>query len=250
MDRSLGTPAQPRIQDVTDQILKTHKIYGSSDFTAQFATSSSRALNYANGASIQKPEVERVTTIPRIINYQDAVGLFGAENHFIRVDLKVQNPVSACYEEPNWECARISEEEPDPQDPYTAINSGGSTPGQAYIDPELDLTIVNDYEPANILGNTAYGLNNSLIRVDLTNLKTGNIYIDNWLDIRLYNKAREEHPYNTMYVGPRDFFYIGFHARNTRRLPYNVECVIGGALETNEGLVNKNQVPRELKAIS
>ena len=109
MDRSLGTPAQPRIQDVTDQILKTHKIYGSSDFTAQFATSSSRALNYANGASIQKPEVERVTTIPRIINYQDAVGLFGAENHFIRVDLKVQNPVSACYEEPNWECARISE---------------------------------------------------------------------------------------------------------------------------------------------
>jgi len=30
-----------------------------------------------------------------------------------------------------------------------------------------------------------------------------------------------------MYLPPNDYFYIGFHARNTRRLPYNVECFIG-----------------------
>ena len=100
--------------DITDEILQHHKIYGSSDFTAQFATASSKALNYAEGASIQKPETMMVTTIPRQITYQDTVGLFGAENHFVRVDLKIQNPVSACYEEPGWECARMSIENVDP----------------------------------------------------------------------------------------------------------------------------------------
>ena len=58
-------------------------------------------------------------------------------------------------------------------------------------------------------------------------LKTGNKYIDAWFDVRLYTKNREEHPYDKMYVRLNDFFYIGFHARNTRRLPYNVKCVIG-----------------------
>ena len=80
--------------DITDQILDHHNTYGSSDFTAQFATASSRALNYANGASIQKPEQERITTIPRRLSYQDSVGLFGSENHFVKVTTKLQNPVS------------------------------------------------------------------------------------------------------------------------------------------------------------
>lgn len=30
-----------------------------------------------------------------------------------------------------------------------------------------------------------------------------------------------------MYVRMNDFFYIGFHARNTKRLPYNVSLVVG-----------------------
>ena len=237
--------------DITAQILQYHKVYGSSDFTAQFATSSSRALNYANGASIQKPEVERVTTIPRQISFQDTVGLFGSENHFVRVDLKLQNPVSACFEEQDWECARLSEETVDPEDPYTYVNSGGNTPGQAYIDEDLDLTEVNTYEPARFLQDTAYDLNSAMVKIDISNLKTGNIYIDNWLDIRLYNKAREEHPFDTMYVGTSDYFYIGFHARNTRRLPYNVQCLIGKSTSgTTDGYLRRNQVPEELLAIN
>ena len=67
----------------------------------------------------------------------------------------------------------------------------------------------------------------SYVSVDLENLKTGNKYIDNWFDVRLYSKSREEHPYDKMYVRLNDYFYIGFHARNTKRLPYNVKCVIG-----------------------
>jgi len=237
--------------DITDQILKYHQTYGSSDFTAQFTTSSSRALNYANGASIQKPETMRVTTIPREINYQDTVGLFGAENHFVRVDLRVENPVSACYEEPGWACARMSQEEVNPDDPYSYANSGTSD-GQAYINQEADRTIENTYEPARFIGNSAFGLASAVVKVDLNNLKTGNKYIDCWLDVRLYNKAREEHPYNIMYVPANSFFYVGFHARNTKRLPYNVKCVIGqNSPGLDDGLIQRDAVVDErLLAVS
>ena len=97
------------------------------------------------------------------------------------------------------------------------------------MDFDKDLTIVNTYEPANLTmvkrANT-----NSYISVDLNNLKTGNKYIDSWLDVRLYTSDREEHPYDKMYVRLKDYFYIGFHARNTRRLDYNVEALIGDEL--------------------
>ena len=229
--------------DITDEILQHHKIYGSSDFTAQFATASSKALNYADGASIQKPETMMVTTIPRQITYKDTVGLFGSENHFVRVDLDIQNPVSACYEEPGWECSRMSIESVDPNDPYTYANQGYDTPGQAHIDQLADKTIVNTFEPARFVGNSAFGLTSSVVKVDLNNLKTGNKYIDCWLDVRLYNKAREEHPYDIMYVAPNSYFYVGFHARNTKRLPYNVSCVIGqNSPGTNDGLVDRSNI--------
>ena len=64
MDRSLGTVAQPRIQDVTPQIAKSHIVYGSSDSTNPAYSSANRSLNYAEGGSIQRPELERVSIIP------------------------------------------------------------------------------------------------------------------------------------------------------------------------------------------
>ena len=130
--------------DITDQILDHHRRYGSSDFTAQFATASSRALNYANGASIQRPEQERVTNIPRQLSYQDS-----------------------------------------------------------------------------------------------------------WLDVRLYKKNRDEHPYDVLYVGTEDYFYIGFHARNTRRLAYNVSCMLGVSSEGNDdGYLRIEDIPEELLNLS
>mgnify|MGYP005712883483 CR=1 FL=1 len=51
--------------------------------------------------------------------------------------------------------------------------------------------------------------------------------------MRLYNSGREEHAYDKMYVKFDDHFYIGFHARNTRRLPYNVEVTVGQDLYNN-----------------
>ena len=41
-----------------------------------------------------------------------------------------------------------------------------------------------------------------------------------------FTKDRVEWPYDKMYINPKSFFYIGFHARNTKRLPYNVSMTV------------------------
>ena len=206
--------------DVTEQILQNHLVYGSSDNTAPQGLAAAKALNFANGASIQRPENQRVTVIPYTLKYQGSTGLFGAENYFVKVQADVSLDITLkCYEEEFWECARISNEAFDPSSVYE----------MAVIDYQKDVTTVNTYEPAAIKFSKR-ATTNSYISVDLTNLKTGNMYIDKWLDVRLYNSDREEHPYDKMYVRLQDYFYIGFHARNTRRLDYNVEALIGEQL--------------------
>ena len=202
--------------DVTQEIQRNHIIYGASDYTAPHTLASGRQLNYAEGATITKPSKQSCSVVPFTFKYQDAVGLFGTENHFVRIDLNiVGDVVKACYEEPGWECAIIG--------------------NRTYEETYWDKAVVNEFAPeldpvylsAAILGNSLPNLGDGYLSVDLKNLKVNNIYIDDWLDIRLYTKDREEHPYDKMYVKPRDFFYIGFHARNTRRLSYDVECIVG-----------------------
>ena len=205
-------------KDVTQRILDRHIIYGASDYTKPGYSSSNKSLNYAEGGSINSPQKDRVTIIPFEINYQDTVGLFGKENHFIRIDVAI-NPDFAlsCFEEPGWACAQMTDAD------LAIIN----TYFPAEIDQSKDITTVNTYDPATLRRSSVGGKSDPYISVDLKNLKTGNKYIDAWFDVRLYTKDRQEHPYDKMYVRLNDFFYIGFHARNTRRLPYNVQCVIG-----------------------
>ena len=203
---------------VTQRILDRHIIYGASDNTQPGYASANKSLNYHTGGSISSPELNNVSIVPFTLNYRDTVGLFGQENHFIKVNINIdKNAAYACFEEEGWQCAVITEGE------ASIIN----TYLPAIVDPKLDLEVVNTYEPAGILANTLATKADPYISIDLENLKTGNKYIDAWFDVRLYNKAREEHPYDKMYVRLNDYFYIGFHARNTRRLPYNVKCVIG-----------------------
>ena len=221
-------------------------IYGSSDNTNPAYYSSSRCLNYANGGTMQRAENERVTVIPRALNYQDTVGLFGSENHFIKVQMNLDGIAVDCFEEPGWRCARMSEEKPGTEE-YTRVDQ------LAVIDFEKDTAAeaelwTDSYEPANLLGNSIDVNGGVRVKVDLNNLKTGNKYIDVWLDIRLYNKTRKEHPYDIMYVAPKEPFYIGFHARNTRRLPYNVECMIGQTTEDLRGLEEVQNIDPRLLA--
>ena len=212
------TTSEPRIQNVTEQIEKIHRIYGASDYTAPQRHAAGRSLNYATGASMQRAEREPVTVIPYNLEYKDTVGLFGAENHFVRVDLRIKGDVlRACYEEERWECAALGERNPEEIAWY-----GG------YININHDEPIERDfYEQAAITENKLKGTN-GYVSIELTNNKIGIHQNDAWLDVRLYTEGRQEHPYNKMYVKSTDSFYIGFHARNTRRLGYDVECLVGG----------------------
>ena len=92
-------------------------------------------------------------------------------------------------------------------------------------------------------------ISDGVLSVILFNRGTGNQYVDKHLDVRLYNRDREEHPYDIMYVRPSDVFYIGFHARNTKRLPYNVTCEIGKS-ENSEfaGLLDLDEIDPRLLA--
>lgn len=221
--------------DVTEEILHHHLIYGGSDYTAPHSLAASKSLHYANGPTMQRPIQERVTVIPRTLRYQDVTGLFGVENCFVRVHVDVPLDITLkCYEEPYWQCARISQEAQDPTSFYEV----------AVIDFSKDLEpLVNDYEPARITTRKRASTD-SYVSVDLTNLKTGNQFIDDWLDIRLYTSERMEHPYDKMYVRLHDYFYIGFHARNTRRLPYNVSCLIGDELVSSADVEDTRYIAR------
>ena len=170
---------------------------------------------------------------------KDSVGLFGAENLFVKITVDVDFKVITQETVVNtYFPARISTEQQVADDPYTTLNTGGDTPrsGQAYIDETLDLTTVNTYEPAFIT-DTTDPIPDGVLSIILNNKGTGNQYVDKHLDVRIYNRQREEHPYDVMYVRPKDFFYIGFHARNTRRLPFDVTLRIGDIYkEKNEVL--------------
>ena len=207
--------------NVTDQVNRTHQLYGGSDSTNPAYYSSNRSLNYAKGSSsLTNAQVERVTAIPAALSYKDTVGLFGAENVFIKVQLDIENTVSIYLDNGapvnTYYPATIDIKNEDLDIFYEP----------SAMDFKVDLFTENDYEPAQ-LANNIDTVARPLVSIDLKNLKTGNKYIDAWFDVRLYTKNRIEFPYDKMYINPKDFFYIGFHARNTKRLPYNVSMTVG-----------------------
>ena len=81
------------------------------------------------------------------------------------------------------------------EDPYTWTNSGLIMQGQAIILDGYDTrwqlwlgTICwNGYEPS-LDWRYCSNYPSPRVSVDLKNLKTGNQYIDDWLDVRLYTR--------------------------------------------------------------
>ena len=220
--------------DVTNEIQKNHIIYGASDYTAGHRHASGRSLNYASGPSITRPAHQAVTIIPFKLKYESAVGLFGAENFFVKVSLDIQsNANGVCFEEPFWDCGYVDYSYNIPDAYYgTGLVTDGNYPNDnTYVQADIR----DSYLPYTS-GMDAY------VSVDLRNLKVGNIYIDDWLDVRLYTKDREEHPFEQMYVRSNDFFYIGIHARNTKRLSFDVECIVGQEYLTYEAIEEKQLI--------
>ena len=89
-----------------------------------------------------------------------------------------------------------------------------------------DLTSVNLYNPATATGALS-DYERPVISIELENIGTGNRFVDNWLDIRLYSPNREPIDGNKLYTDITSDVYIGLHARNTKRLPYNIEIRVG-----------------------
>lgn len=206
--------------DVTQSIERAILNMGGSGTTNPAYAASSKSLNYAKDRNtIQNAATERVTAIPYVLNYKDTVGLFGAENIFVKVQLNIQSATSAF--------TNVNVPENTYYPVWTFYEEGVENfYATGVFDFTLDRVTVNDYEPAKI-SNDLSAFNKPYVRVDLTNLKTGNKFIDTWFDVRIYTKDREEYAYDTIYLSTNDYFYLGFHARNTRRLPYNVQLEIG-----------------------
>ena len=222
--------------DVTQEVLNNHIVYGASDNTAPGSLAASRSLNYADGPTITKAEKQECSAVPRTLVYEGETGLFGAENYFTRIQLRILgDAVFACYEEEGWECAVVSERAV--EEPFWQM---------AIMDPTKDTQIIETYEPAKTMGNSLPFIpGGGYLSVDLRNLGVNNQFVDNWLDVRLYTSDREEHPFDLMFVKPNDFFYIGFHARNTKRLQYNVTCTIGKQYVAYDSIKNKQLIMRK-----
>ena len=222
--------------DVTKEILNNHIIYGASDYTAPNSLAASKSFNYAEGPTIQRPERREISAVPYTINLQSDVGLFGVENYFTKIQLKiVGDTVLACYEEPGWECGKISKR-----------NSEETYWNLAVVDLNYPCETLNTYECPIIKKDSLPESNgDAYLSVDIINNKTGNKHNDNWLDTRLYSKSREEHEYDRMWVRPKDFFYLGIHARNTKRLPFDVSCVIGLEYANYNAIPNKREIMKQ-----
>lgn len=222
--------------NVTQEIQRNHIVYGASDNSAPQGLAAGKCLNYAKGATIAKPENTDISVIPHTLHYEDSVGLFGSENYFLKVNINIVPGLAskACFEESGWECANID---------HIDYNEGDYT--QSAIDFG-EFPTVNTYVQGYISGNTLPKIKDAYISVDLQNLKTNNIYQDDWLDVRLYTEERKEHPYEKMYIRPKSFFYIGVHARNTKRLPYNIACVVGHEFRTYESIEDKRYIMRSV----
>ena len=205
---------------VTGRIQRNHLHYGGSDSTAQYSTSAGKSLNYANGPTLIRPDVQQVYALPAVEKWEDAVGLFGAENKFVLYTFTDKDTLAAhsCYEDEGYECVAYNQFKKEEDVGYKQVkwDRRNKPIEDTYLQAQFLKTQFPQYP-----GEQEY------ISVEIINNKTGNIYNDDWLDVRLYAKDRIEHPYSKMYVPLLEPFYAGFHARNTRRLPYDVDIVIG-----------------------
>ena len=206
--------------NVTTEINTKRSSMGGSGSSRQEYLSSNKSLNLSTaGNSINTAPSQLVTAIPVAVSMQDSVGLFGAENRYIKLNLDIQgsSTVFANIDQPEnsyfpvWTFDEVGVE----NDFFTAD-----------MNFLLDSNTVNDFQPAKVSGDLSQ-YNRPVISVELFNLKTGNRFVDNWMDVQLYGPNKRPTEEDKIYTDLGSDVYIGFHARNTKRLPYNVRIEVG-----------------------
>ena len=76
--------------NVTAEINKNITQYGGSGSSREDYLSSNKSLNFAGGSNnINSAPAQIITAIPQFLSIEDEVGLFGSENIFMQIDLKV-----------------------------------------------------------------------------------------------------------------------------------------------------------------
>ena len=208
--------------NVTTEVRNNIQKMGGSGSARQDYLSTSKSLNFSGGSNnLTTAPAQRVTAIPSTLSFKDSVGLYGAENLFVKVDLNVLNSSSVFanieVQENTYYPVWQNPEEPTTNDYDTAFMDFSVEPA-TYTE--------NTFNSAN-LNNDLSDYGSPIVSVDMTNLKTGNQYVDNWLDVVVYTRAGQRIDIDNFYIPAKDYFYIGFHARNTRRIPVNVELQIG-----------------------
>lgn len=206
--------------NVTAEINRKIQQYGGSSSSREDYLSSNKALNFSDGANnINSARGQTITAIPQFLDINDEVGLFGAENKFIKIDLNILSSttifVNIDYEENGYFPVWTFDENVIINDFETAI-----------FDFTLDRVIVDDYRPA-LITNDLSQYKRPIISVEVRNNKSGNQYLDNWLDYQIYDKNKNPIEFDEFYIDTKSTFYLGFHARNTKRLPVNFSVDIG-----------------------
>ena len=208
--------------DVTQNIVNNFNKYGATPSINPDYLATSKTLDFAQGASITKPLVENVTVLPLTIRYRDSVGLFGAENQFIKLEANIQNtnPRDTRSRTTSFfESAVVTDNDPAIQNTYKkVIVTGFDNTG----DVHYAIATVNE---------SLSPLSDPLVSVDLVNLKTGNRFVDDHFDVEIYTSDRVPHQQDRIYIKPNDHCYICFHARKPRRLPYDVQVTVGQVYE-------------------
>ena len=206
--------------NVTTEINTKRNSMGGSGSSRQEYLSPNKSLNLSTaGNSINTAKPQLATAIPVEIKMQDSVGLFGAENRYIKLDLDIQSSSSV------FDNIEVPE---NTYFPVWTFNENGVE--NDYFTAEmnflLDLASNNGFQQATVSGDLSQ-YQRPVISVELFNLKTGNKYVDNWLDIQLYGPNKQPTETDKIYTDLGSDIYIGFHARNTKRLPYNIRIEIG-----------------------
>ena len=93
--------------DVTDQIRLYNDLYGGSDNTQAGGLAASKSLNFAPAPTLQQAQRVSTTVYPFTFKLVGQVGLMGAENYYVRVDVNLITPLDAEFEEDGWEPADV-----------------------------------------------------------------------------------------------------------------------------------------------
>ena len=258
-DRAITEVSNQQRVDITERIRRYHQLYGGSDNTQQGQLAASKALNYAKAPTIQQAQRLKITSFPFTFEFKGAVGLFGAENAYVRIDLDLDTLTSPEIEEDGYKPAYIDyvnvppenyyvqedliyDQDPPPPQNTENLNNQNLCVGYV-VDIVNDKPIIeyNCFMSARITTGLVV-IDNPKVSVVADDIGTGNIYIDNWFELMLYTRDQKMWGYDKMYLNPRDHFYLGFHARNTRQLPYNVTCTVGAEYISSQNIADKSLI--------